>query len=368
MPTLQLMDLAALGWSEHFAAAFAPYAERGLVPARVIAGHRGAMQLATAEGPALAETAGKLTHEARTPEALPAVGDWIALQPATSDTPDARGVIHAVLPRTSKFSRRAAGKRAVEQVVATNIDTVFLVASLDKRVRPRSLERYLMLAWDSVARPVVVLTKLDVCRDPDDARAHAESIAGDVPVHLVSAVTGEGMEALAAELPSGTTGTLLGLSGAGKSTLVNHWLGEEKIAVGPVRRGDKRGRHTTTYRHLVALPWGALLIDTPGMRELQLWEGSEGIAEAFADVIALSKTCRFTDCTHAAEPGCAIQTAVAQDDLDPARVESWMKLQAEQDAFEEARLAREQATNRRREGATFKRDKGPKPQNVDPDA
>lgn len=362
------MDLVALGWNEHFATAFAPYAERGLVPARVTAGHRGAFQLATADGPALAKTAGKLLHEARSPEALPAVGDWIALEPTKSDAPDARGTIHAILPRISKFSRRAAGKRAVEQVVATNIDTVFLVASLDKRVRPRSLERYLMLAWDSVARPVVVLTKSDVCNDTDDARAHAESIAGDVPVHLVSAFTGEGMDALAAELPAGTTGTLLGLSGAGKSTLINHWCGDEAIATGDVRGSDKRGRHTTTYRHLVTLPWGALLIDTPGMRELQLWEGSEGIAEAFSDVIALTRACRFTDCTHQAEPGCAIQSAVSQGELDPARFESWAKLQAEQEAFEEARLAREQATNRRRQGATFKRNKGPKPQEVDPDA
>jgi len=320
--------LADLGWDAAFAAAFAPHAAEGLAPARVMR-EGGAYGLATgrAERPELsAVAAGRLWHgEAGT--GAPAVGDWVAVRlPASPAEP---GLIRAILPRRSKFSRKAAGARTDEQVVAANVDTVFLVNGLDGDFNPRRIERYLAAAWESGADPVLVLSKADIADDLAARVAEIEAIAFGVPVHAVSARTGEGIAALAAYLRPGRTVSFLGSSGVGKSTLINRLIGRDVQRTAAVREGDDRGRHTTTHRELFLTPAGALLLDTPGMRELQLWEADEGLGATFADVEELAAGCRFRDCAHDGEPGCAVAAAAAAGGLDPERLASYHKLQRE---------------------------------------
>jgi len=317
-----LFALAALGWGEPFASAFAPFEKDGLVPARVV-GQQGSYRVATGEAELAAEPAGKLKRE---PGGLPAVGDWVALEPNTVGGP-AR--IRAVLPRRSRFSRKVAGSKAVEQVVAANLDTVLLVSGLDGDWNPRRIERYLAAAWTSGANPVVVLNKADRAEDPEALELATAEVALGVPVHRVSARTGEGVLALAVYFPEGATVGLLGSSGVGKSTLVNRILGGEVQQTGEVRAGDDRGRHTTTRRELFPTPWGGLVLDTPGMRELQLWDGGEGVEAAFADVETLAQGCRFRDCRHQGEPGCAVAAALADESLGAERFASYQKLQRE---------------------------------------
>jgi ribosome biogenesis GTPase len=321
------VTLEELGWNDFFAAAFAPYAEQGLVPARVVA-QKGLNQVSTGDAEHYADMAGKLRHELRGPDSLghPAVGDWVALRLPTGE---GRAMIHAILPRKSKFSRKSAGQRTEEQVVAANVDTIFLVSGLDGDFNPRRIERYLTAAWDSGAQPVVVLNKLDRCEDPETCLIETEAVAMGVPVHRVSARTGEGCEDLASYIIPGQTVGFLGSSGVGKSTLINRLLGREAQATGDVREGDDRGRHTTTHRELLRLPGGALLIDTPGLRELQLWAGPDALEGTFAEVDRLAASCRFADCAHEGEPGCAVIRAAAEGTLSPARLESYRKLQRE---------------------------------------
>ncbi|HWM93164.1 MAG TPA: ribosome small subunit-dependent GTPase A [Thermoanaerobaculia bacterium] len=323
------MTLEDLGWNEHFAASFAPYAAEGLVPGRVVA-QRGLNRVSTGEAEHYADLAGRFRHELEGPGAAvgyPAVGDWVVFRPPTGE---GRGLIHAVLPRRSKFSRKVAGDRTEEQVVAANVDTLFLVSGLDGDFNPRRIERYLTSAWDSGARPVVILNKLDRCEEPDRCLLEAQAVSMGVPVHRVSAKTGEGCDALREYLRPGETVSLLGSSGVGKSTLINRLLGREAQRTGDVREDDDRGRHTTTHRELLALPGGGLIIDTPGLREIQLWEGEQGgIESTFADVEELAEGCRFGDCRHQGEPGCAVEEAVSRGDLAPERLESYHKLQRE---------------------------------------
>ena len=321
MPSLTLQDL---GFTDFFATAFEPYRSQGLVPARVVA-QMGLLKVSTGEAEHYADLSGKLRHELKGPgggSGYPAVGDWVALRPPAGD---GRAVIHAVLPRRSKFSRKTAGHRTEEQVVAANVDTIFLVSGLDGDYNPRRIERYLTAAWDSGAQPVVVLNKLDRCDDPEACLLEVEAVALGVPVHRVSALTGESCEELTAYLGPGQTVGLLGSSGVGKSTLSNYLLGREAQKTADVREGDDRGRHTTTHRELFVTPTGGLLIDTPGLRELQLWEGDQqGIESSFADVEELAESCRFADCRHQGEPGCAVEAG-----LTPERLEGYRKLQRE---------------------------------------
>jgi len=307
--------LPALGWSTHFAEQFEPHAADGLAPGRVGVQHRGIYVVLGDEGETEAHVSGRLHHEGQ----IPAVGDWVGHRD---------GVIHAVLERRSAFVRRAAGLETVAQVVAANVDTAFLVTSLNGDVNPRRLERYLMLAWESGADPVVVLTKLDLADDLEAALASVESVAIGVPVVAVSSITGEGLDALAPSLGEGTTAVLLGSSGVGKSTLVNALLGEERQRVAEIR-ADGRGRHTTVHRELLLVPGGGLVLDTPGMRELRLWDADSGISDTFGDIEELAATCRFSDCEHRTEPGCAVRGAV-----DPGRLESWRKLARELERLE----------------------------------
>jgi len=339
--------LSELGWSEADKSRFAPFAAEGLVPARVVAGHTRLLRVLSAAGERLAESSGSLKHEASGREELPAVGDWVALRQREGHD---RDVIQAVLPRRTAFVRRAAGVRAVAQVLAANVDTVFLVMGLDGDFNPRRLERALVLAWESGAEPVVLLNKADVASDLEARRAEIEQVAGGVPVCVIAAKHGEGLEAIAAWLVPGRTVALLGSSGVGKSTLVNRLLGHEKQRTHEVRESDQRGRHTTTHRELIELPGGALLIDTPGLRELQLWSDGSGLEAAFEDIGALATACRFTDCGHGSEPGCAVRAAVEERQLDPARLASYLKLQAELRALE----IREDPLRRRTERGRWK--------------
>ena len=280
---------------------------------------------------------------------LPAVGDWVAI----ADTEGAeRALVQSLLPRRTKFSRMAATDhgQTVEQVVAANVDVVFLIAGLDGDLNLRRLERYLALGWESGAQPVVVLTKSDLCDDVPGALAGGRGGRVGVPVHAVSNVTGEGIEALAAYFAGDRTVAALGSSGVGKSSLVNRLAGEQLMATGGLR-ADGRGRHTTTNRQLLLLPGGGLFLDTPGMRELRLWESEEGLAAAFDDVSAAAARCRFADCAHESEPGCAVRAALADGTLERERFESWRKLQGELAHLaikQDARLRAEARKERRR--------------------
>jgi ribosome biogenesis GTPase / thiamine phosphate phosphatase len=318
------MPLRRLGWNQTLEDSFHPCREQGLVPARVAREDRGRYLLLDGRRECPAVLAGRLRHEARCRADLPAVGDWVAAR-----TDAATATIVAVLPRTGAFVRKAAGAATEEQVVAANVDTVFLVAGLDGDFNPRRIERFLAAARESGAEPVLVLNKADLAGQLEAHRAEAGAAAPGVSLVAVSALERTGLDALAPWLRPGSTVALLGSSGVGKSTLVNALLGSGRQATGPVREDDSRGRHVTTRRELVLLPGGALLLDTPGLRELQLWGGDEGLVGAFPDLAALAGGCRFRDCAHAEEPGCAVRAAVEAGRLDASRLESWHKLQGE---------------------------------------
>jgi ribosome biogenesis GTPase len=344
------VSLAYLGFGPALAAEFEPYEETGLAPGRVAVEHRGALVLLTGEGEIRATVPGRLRHRAASPLDLPAVGDWVAYRPGAQGD---GAVVEAVLPRRTAFVRKTAGFESVEQVVAANVDVVFCVTSLVDDLSARRLERYLTLAWESGAEPVVVLTKADLCRNVEAAVAHVSGVTFGVPVHVVSAVTGEGMDELSAHLAGGRTATLVGTSGVGKSTLVNRLCGSERLATAAVR-SDGRGRHTTTHRELVVLDSGGCLIDTPGMRELVLWDAEEGLDRAFEDVDDLARGCRFSDCEHHTEPGCAVREAIATGALDAARLESFRHLQRELRYLEIRHDARARSEERKRWQATSK--------------
>ena len=314
------MNLEDLGWDAFFKEAFEPYAADNLIPARVSARHHGPCELFTELGPMGGLPAGKLSDEE-----LPAVGDWVAVRPVDGER---KAVIEAVLPRRTSFSRKEANKRTVEQVVAANVDTVFVVTAFGFDLNPRRLERYLASAWDSGSTPVIVVNKSDVADDPVADLVEIEPVAIGVPVHPVSAVTGEGLDALDSYLEPGRTIALLGSSGVGKSTLVNRFAGREVLATADTSAGG-RGRHTTSHRELVPLPSGAVLLDTPGMRELQLWADEEVLDTTFSEISELAARCRFSDCAHGGEPGCEIRRALSDGTLSQERWDSYTKLQRE---------------------------------------
>ena len=336
-------DLKDLGWDEGWATVFAPFAADQLVPARVAIEFNYIYRVFAESGELQVQHSGKLRHEA---DSLSAVGDWVAVRRTAGEE---TGTIEAILPRRSKFSRKVAGELTEEQIVAANIDTVFLVMGLDGDYNPRRLERYLLLAYESGASPVVVLNKSDVAdhlaEDMDEIRA----LTVGIPVHAVSAKEKSGIDAITGYLGPGKTGALLGSSGVGKSTIVNALIGEEKFKTRDVRASDSRGRHTTRHRSLIVLPEGrGLLVDTPGMRELQLWTQNEGGRETFDDIVELAAGCHFTDCRHREEPRCAVKQAIEEGTLAADRLEGFLKLQDEVSSLEARKDVRAQIDEKRK--------------------
>lgn len=332
------MPLADFGWDSHFERAFAAFVDQSdgsraspakaapYEPARVLIEFNHNYRVAIESGDRDAVLAGRMKHRATSRADLPAVGDWVVIR-RRPDEP--RGAIVAVLDRRSRFSRRMAGQITDEQVVAANVDVVFVVMALDQDFSPRRLQRYLLMARESGASPVTLLTKPDLTDDLPVRLAAAVTVAGNVPVHVLSPKMNEGIDQVAQYLIPGRTGALLGSSGVGKSTIINRLVGADVQKTREVREADSKGRHTTTHRELVMLPTGGLIIDTPGMRELQLWDASDGFRGTFEDVEALANDCRFTDCRHQGEPGCAVRAAIDSGGLAPERLDSYLKLQGE---------------------------------------
>jgi ribosome biogenesis GTPase len=333
------VDLQELGWSAFFADAFAPHEANNLIPARVAARHHGPCELLSERGRLGGMPAGKLEEGA-----LPVVGDWVAARPLDGER---RALIEAVLPRRTAFTRKEPERRTVEQVVAANIDSVLLTTAFGPDLNPRRIERYLTATWDSGANPVIVVNKLDEAIDAAAELAEVELVALGVPVLALSAATGEGVDALDGYLGQGRTVALLGSSGVGKTTLVNRLTGGRQ-PTGPVSAGG-RGRHTTTRRDLLPLPGGGMLLDTPGMRELQLWADEEALDSTFPEVAELAIACRFGDCAHDGEPGCAVHGALADGSLSAARYHAWRKQQRELRALARRRDARLRAETKRQD-------------------
>ncbi len=328
------MNVTDLGWNGFFEQHFEPFRNQGLVPARVAQEHRHRYVVYCEKGQMQAEVSGKFRHEAGSREGFPAVGDWVAVSTRPAEP---KAIINAILPRRSCFSRKAVlsggmpdtGGRTEQQVLAANLDVVFLVSGLDGEFNLRRIERYLSVAWESGTTPVVMLNKADACDDVERHVREAASIAPGVPVHTISAAKNQGLEVFQQYLSSGKTGAFLGSSGVGKSTIINALLGAERLRVTPVRDYDRKGRHTTSGRELFVLPSGGMVIDTPGMRELAMWNDQDGLSRTFDDVEELARGCRFRNCKHQGEPGCAVEQAMDEGLLDAKRLHNYLKLKKE---------------------------------------
>jgi ribosome biogenesis GTPase len=320
------VDLHVLGWNHLFERYWEANIRDGLKPARVVEEQKEAYRVVGESGELAAEVTGRLRHEASDRSAFPAVGDWVAVDPMLGE---GKALIHEVLPRRTKLSRKVAGERTAEQILVTNVDVAFVVMSLNADFNSRRLERYLGAIWESGAQPVVLLSKADLCEDRRTAAEEISAAAPAVNTHILSAVTGEGLDALTPYMGLGKTVVLLGSSGVGKSTIINKLLGSETQKTREIRSSDDRGRHATTYRRLFLMPAGGVLIDTPGMREFQLWDTETGLDDTFDEIGALSTHCRFRDCSHNTEPGCAVLEAIADGALDPDRMTNYRKLKRE---------------------------------------
>jgi len=321
-----MLDLKALGWGAFFQKEFESVQEPGLAAGRIAIENKQQYLIYTQQGELRGEVSGKLLYEARSSADLPKVGDWVVISAMEAE---GKAIIHNILPRKSKFSRKTVGKKTDEQIIATNIDIVFIVQGLDSNFNLRRLERYLVMAYENGARPVIILNKTDLCRDYPAKIAEVKQIAFDVPILGISAKTGYGIEKMREFIKEGLTFAFIGSSGVGKSTIINKLLGQELLKIREVRQKDSKGRHTTAKREMIVLPQGGVLIDTPGMREMQLWSASEGLGDTFADIEQLGKQCHFSDCSHTQEKGCAVIAAVKAGKISEERYKSYMKLQRE---------------------------------------
>ncbi len=334
--------LNSLGWNDWFAANFDPFLAAGLVPARVAVEQRGQYLVLTAAGEFTAEITGKLLYMADDPAELPKVGDWVAVNVFEQDQ---RAIIHHVLPRRTRFSRQTAGKKVNEQVIAANIDLIFVVQSADQDFNPRRLERYLMMVRDSGAEAAIILNKIDLCANLPDLVGQATAVAGNAPIITLSAMTGQNVDnSLRETMKPGKTYALVGSSGVGKTTLVNRLAGAERLKTGAVREYDSK------------LPGGALLIDSPGMREVQVWGSTESLEDAFADIAELATACRFANCSHTQETGCAVLAALDSGQLSRERYRSYLKLNRET-AYLESKQSEQAYQNARRKEKTLQRAK-----------
>lgn len=321
-----MFHLQELGWSSFFQDYWATEENQSRTPARVVEEQKDFYRVACEDGVLLAEISGHLRHSAATRGDFPAVGDWVAIDARPAE---GRATIHRVLPRKSKFSRKVAGEKTSEQIVAANIDTVFLVSSLNADLNLRRIERYIATIWESGAQPAILLSKADLCEDAVAAVEQVATVAAGVPILVISAVTSVGFDDIPMYLRAGETAAFIGSSGVGKSTIINRLLGADIQEVREIREEDDRGRHATSYRKLFILPAGGLLIDTPGMRELQLWDAESGLQQAFDDIDTIAADCFFRDCKHISEPRCAVRAAIEDGRLDPDRFENYLKLRKE---------------------------------------
>jgi ribosome biogenesis GTPase / thiamine phosphate phosphatase len=337
--------LADLGWDNYFEIHFDDESPEGCVPARVAEESKGFYRVMTESGELRAQVAGRVRYRAEERANFPAVGDWVA---AAARYSERAATITAILPRRTMLSRKSAGHAVEEQILAANLDVVFVVASLNREFNLRRIERYLAMAWESGARPVVLLNKSDICPDASRAAADADRVAPGVAIHALSAQTGQGVEAISQYLTLGRTAAFIGSSGVGKSTIINALMGSTAMRVKAVRRSDDRGRHTTTSRQMIVLPNGGIVVDTPGMRELGLWDSDAGLAQAFDDLESLAERCRFRDCRHQSEPGCVVIAAVEEGKFERGRYENYLKLQAELKFIESKTDAETRSTLKKR--------------------
>lgn len=325
--THDYQELVRYGWNQFFQSGFEDSALAGLQPGRVTFESGRMLRVQLEQGRVKAETAGRMRYLAQNAEALPTVGDWVAIEL----TPDRLAVIHAVLPRFSHLVRKAAGHQSSPQLIAANIDTILIMTTVTQDFNPRRIERYVAAAWQSGAQPAIVVGKIDLCdrRLLDERLSVVEQTAPGVPAYPLSTLSGEGIDEIGALSGDGLTLAVVGSSGVGKSSLINRLCGSDRLSVGAVRVDDEKGRHTTTSRELIEIPGGGLIIDTPGMREFQLWDGGGGLDTAFADIASLATNCRFRDCRHTTESDCAVLDAIGSGVLSPERFHSFLKLQRE---------------------------------------
>ena len=328
------MSLTKLGWNAKRDEQFAPHLAKGLVPARVAVEDKHFYRVWTVGAELTAQVTGKFIHESRSDHSkLPKVGDWVAVKLVGGEE---KATIHAILPRTTKITRKTSGRDTAAQILATNVEIVFLVTAADSTFNAARLERMLVMAHDSGARPVVVLNKIDLCAELDAKLAEAQRAAGDVSVLAACATTGKGVKKIASLIKPGDTVVFIGTSGVGKSSLINWLYGEDLMPTVEVRESDAKGRHTTTWREMIFLPKGGVVIDTPGMREFHLWDAALGAKEAFPEIEALALTCHFTNCSHTQEKNCAVLAALAAGKILRERYESFVKLQGELNYLREA--------------------------------
>lgn len=331
-PTVNLHDL---GWTTAREEQFTPLHRHGLVPGRVATEDKSSFRIVTATGEITGSIPGRFRHTSLPdPLGLPKVGDWVALRPIPGES---KAIIEKILPRTSHLTRKVAGRETTEQVLAANIEISFLVQPLDTRFNPRLLERHLLMAASGGSRPVILLNKADLCQNLDARIAEAQASAGNQTILVVSARTRKGMGELRRLIPNATTAVFLGASGVGKSSLVNRLMGDQVMDTLPVRETDSKGRHTTTWRELLLLPGGGLVIDTPGIREFHVWTAEDGLAGAFPDIEEWSLQCHFRGCQHAGETRCAVQLAIQNSQLSPDRLKAWRKLADELKGVEDRR-------------------------------